>query len=65
MVRISRLSSLGNNAAKHYYTDNGVEIIDHAASQKPISTMSKSELKKFMVRLPLTVSTVTNSTLIL
>ena len=33
-------------------TDDGVEVVDHATSQKPIASMSKSELKKFMVRPP-------------
>jgi hypothetical protein len=29
--------------------DSRVEVIDHASAQKPISSMTKSELKKFMV----------------
>lgn len=29
-----------------------VEVVDHASAQKPISSMSKTELKKFMVFTP-------------
>ncbi|KAB5558272.1 hypothetical protein GE09DRAFT_1188984 [Coniochaeta sp. 2T2.1] len=37
--------------------DDGVEVVDHATSQKPIASMSKSELKKFMSsRIPTTDS---------
>lgn len=39
-----------NKAAEN--NNNGVEIVDHASSQKPVSSMSKAELKKFMVSLP-------------
>ncbi|KAB5570449.1 hypothetical protein GE09DRAFT_1283559 [Coniochaeta sp. 2T2.1] len=43
--------------------DDGVEVVDHATSQKPIASMSKSELKKFMSsRIPTTETTPTPAT---